>query len=952
MVGDVNYVAEQRERRQRAQRARDFAEKWKGRGYEKGDTASFWLELLRDVVGMTDVTTAARFETSTNQRGFIDVVIRDAKTVVEQKSLGVDLDKPELRQGKMVTPYQQAKNYADSLRNSERPDTIIVCDFDRFRIHDLDSNDPENGYEEFRLEELPEQLHLLDFLVEPELERRRREEMVSLDAGQLIGRVYDLLRAQYIDPDSEDSKHSLNVLCVRLVFLLFAEDAGLFAKDAFYNYLKPVPADRVRPALKELFVYLRTKPEDRDPYASDALKAFPYVNGGLFEAEVEVPQFTQQIVDVLLEEVSDGTDWSQISPTVFGGVFESTLNPETRRSGGMHYTSPQNIHKLIGPLFLDELKAELDGILTAEGVGDRKRRNDLNRFHNKIASLSFFDPACGSGNFLTETYIQLRKMENKILSELHNDQTMLGLSEQHSPLKVSLKQFHGIEINDFAVNVAKTAMWIADLQANAEAETVVYSQIEDLPLQDSAHVVHGNALQIDWAEVLDPSECSYIIGNPPFLGYSRLNAEQKQDRALIFGKSGGVLDYVACWYGKAASFMAANREIEAAFVSTNSICQGQQVAPLWQPLFEAGIVINFAHRTFIWANESSDQAHVYCVIVGFSYQEREHKWAWDYHRASEEERATLGLPAGAQIGERTPVSHLNGYLADAPDVFLVRRSKPISKTPPMVRGNQPTDAGNLLLTPAERSELIAAEPSAEKWIRKFSMGAEFINGRDRYCLWLADISPSELQTMPGVMSRVQAVREMRLNSSKRATQAKADTPWQFDEIRYTGEGTYIGVPAVSSERRKYIPMGFVNDGMIPGNKLYFVPTDSKYVFGVLMSRVHNAWMRAVTGRLEMRYNYGNTIVYNNLVWPETSDAQRAEIESLAQAVLDARANYPEATLADLYDPDHDYLYPDLKAAHEALDAAVERAYGLEPGCPESEIVAHLFKLYEQASNQA
>ena len=391
MVGDVNYAAEKRARMQRVQRAKAFAEKWKGRGYEKGDTASFWLELLRDVVGMTDVTTAARFETSTNQRGFIDVVIRDAKTVVEQKSLGVDLDKPELRQGKMVTPYQQAKNYADSLRNSERPDTIIVCDFDRFRIHDLDSNDPENGYEEFRLEELPDQLHLLDFLVEPELERRRREEMVSLDAGQLIGRVYDLLRAQYIDPDSEDSKHSLNVLCVRLVFLLFAEDAGLFAKDAFYNYLKPVPADRVRPALKELFVYLRTKPEDRDPYASDALKAFPYVNGGLFEAEVEVPQFTQQIVDVLLEEVSDGTDWSQISPTVFGGVFESTLNPETRRSGGMHYTSPQNIHKLIGPLFLDELKAELDGILTAEGVGDRKRRNDLNRFHDKLASLSFFE---------------------------------------------------------------------------------------------------------------------------------------------------------------------------------------------------------------------------------------------------------------------------------------------------------------------------------------------------------------------------------------------------------------------------------------------------------------------------------------------------------------------------------------------------------------------------------
>lgn len=481
---------------------------------------------------------------------------------------------------------------------------------------------------------------------------------------------------------------------------------------------------------------------------------------------------------------------------------------------------------------------------------------------------------------------------------------------------------------------------------------MVYSQIEDLPLQDSAHVVHGNALQIDWAEVLDPSECSYIIGNPPFLGYSRLNAEQKQNRALIFEKSGGVLDYVACWCGKAAGFMAANREIETAFVSTNSICQGQQVAPLWQPLFEAGIVINFAHRTFVWANESSEQAHVYCVIVGFSYQEREHKWVWDYRRASEEERAALGLPAGAQIGERKSVWHLNGYRADAPDVFLARRSKPISHVPEMNTGGKPTEGGNLLLTPAERAELIAAEPRAEKWIRKFSMGAEFINGRDRYCLWLVDITPSELQSMPAVMERVKAVREMRLKSSKLATRAKADTPWLFDEIRYTGEGAYIGVPAVSSERRKYIPMGFVDDGMIPGNQLYFVLTNSTYVFGVLMSRVHNAWMRAVTGRLEMRYRYVNTIVYNNFVWPEVTSAQRTQIEVLAQAVLDARTNYPEATLADLYDPDNDYLYPELKAAHEALDAAVERAYGLEPGCTENEIVAHLFKLYEQASNQA
>ena len=938
MVGDVNYAAEKRERMQRVQRAKAFAEKWKGRGYEKGDTASFWLELLRDVVGMTDVTTAARFETSTNQRGFIDVVIRDAKTVVEQKSLGVGLDKPELRQGKMVTPYQQAKNYADSLRNSERPDTIIVCDFDRFRIHDLDSDDPENDYEEFRLEELPEQLYLLDFLVDPELERRRREEKVSLDAGELIGKVYDLLRAQYIDPDSEDSKHSLNVLCVRLVFLLFAEDAGLFAKDAFYNYLKPVPADRVRPALKELFAYLRTKPEDRDPYASDALKAFPYVNGGLFEAEVEVPQFTQQIVDVLLEEVSDGTDWSQISPTVFGGVFESTLNPETRRSGGMHYTSPQNIHKLIGPLFLDELKAELDGILTAEGVGDRKRRNDLNRFHDKIASLSFFDPACGSGNFLTETYIQLRKMENKILSELHNDQTMLGLSEQHSPLKVSLKQFHGIEINDFAVNVAKTAMWIADLQANAEAETVVYSQIEDLPLQDSAHVVHGNALQIDWAEVLDPAECNYIIGNPPFVGARYQSKEQKADVLRVFGgaRNAGNVDFVAAWFMLAARYMG-DHPVRAAFVSTNSICQGEQVANVWSPIYDLGVRIDFAHDTFRWTTESSGAAAVFVVIVGFSKRGGAKRL---YHYSTVDAEPVLEHP-----------DQLNAYLKDAPDVFVWSRNKPLSDVPVAGIGSQPIDNGNYLFTADEKKAFLEAEPQAERFFHRWFGSQEFIKGIERWVMWLGETTPAELTAMPRAMERVQAVQEYRLASSRAQTRKAAARPQHFGtEIIQHGDALLI--PEVSSENRRYIPIGYLADGDMASNLVRLIPEAIRYHFGVIQSRTHNAWMRAVAGRLEGRFRYSIGVVYNNFVWPEVTEQQRAEIARLGQGVLDARGQYSGATIAQLYDPKSDFLYPELKAAHEALDAAVERAYGLEPGCTENEIVAYLFTLYEQAVNQA
>ena len=455
----------------------------------------------------------------------------------------------------------------------------------------------------------------------------------------------------------------------------------------------------------------------------------------------------------------------------------------------------------------------------------------------------------------------------------------------------------------------------------------------------------------DWNEVLPAREATFIIGNPPFLGYSRLSAEQKEDRALIFGKTGGTLDYVACWYRKAADYMASNHNVEAALVSTNSICQGQQVTPLWKPLFEAGITINFAHRTFIWANEASSQANVYCIIVGFSYSERAEKWAWDYRRPTPEERRTMELPAGAQIGTRSEVSNLNGYLADAPSIFLGRPRKPISEVPEMAKGFQPTDSGHLLLEPEERAEILAKEPEAAKWIRKFSMGQEFINGKDRYCLWLPEITPAEINELLEVKKRVQKCREWRLQQTPSGDAFKlADRPHLLRPTTKFRDGTYIGVPKVSSERRKYIPMGFVTDGMIPGDMLYFVPTGSRYVFGMLMSRVHNSWMRTVGGRLKSDYRYSNTIVYNNLVWPEVTDVQTAEIESLAQAVLDARSFYPDTTLADLYDPDNEWLYPALTKAHQNLDAAIERAYGLEPGCPEPEIVAHLFKLYEQATS--
>lgn len=923
----------------RKRAARDFAERWAGRGYEKGDTSSFWLELLRDVVGMTDVTTSVRFETSTAKRGYMDVTIRDAKTVVEQKSLGVDLDKPEQRQGQMVTPFEQAKRYADSLRNSERPDTIIVCDFDQFRIHDLDVELPESNFESFRLAELPEQLHLLDFLVDPQLERQRRETRVSLDAGALIGKLYDLLRAQYIDPDSEASQHSLNVLCVRLVFLLFAEDAGLLPKNAFYQYLKPVPASGARAAMKELFVQLKSSPDERDPYASDLLKAFPYVNGGLFSDEVEIPNLTQEILDVLLDEVSMGTDWSQISPTVFGGVFESTLNPETRRSGGMHYTSPQNIHRLIDPLFLDALKAELDGIVEAQGIGERKRKNDLMRFHDKIAGLRFFDPACGSGNFLTETYLQLRKLENKILSVLMNDQVAYAVTEEASPLKVSLRQFHGIEINDFAVSVATTALWIAELQANAEAETVVYGAIKDLPLRDSAHIVLGNALTTEWTTVLDPVECDYIIGNPPFVG--KLSDEQHAERELWFGTKAGRIDYVGCWVKAAAQYMKGTR-CKAALVSTNSITQGVQVASLWKPLMDDGLVINFAHRSFKWTTESRGAAQVTVIIVGFSYVNDSPKWLWDY---------SVGGVSESVAG------HINAYLVDFHDVFIESRSKPLSGATPMVYGGKPADHKFLIFSAGQYDELAATDPEALRFLRPFTGAEEFIQGKRRYCIWVTADDLPALASHPVLVERIRACGEWRSQQKTTgAAYAGRDVPWRFQQMPAGDvDAPYLLVPGVTSEARRYFPMGFIDNGTIPSNLAFFMPHASLYDFGVLTSRMHNAWLEQVGGRLDARTRYASSLVYNTFVWPDVDDQTRQKIGDLAQAILDERARLADThgmSFAGMYKPGTEMLYPALFAAHVALDAAVEQAYGLESDLEEKDLVAHLFGLYSAAVGAA
>ena len=907
----------------------EFISRWQGRGYEKGDTQQFWLQLLR-TIGYSKVDDVL-FEFHVSSGGFIDVWIPDAGVLIEQKALGIDLDKEELRQGKQKTPLTQALDYVDELPRLEQPRFVITCNFSTFRVYDRDafgrSQLPNNVFE-FTLDELASHPEYLAFINDPTNSRLEKEKTVSIKAGELIGKLYDKLREGYMNPDSEESMHALNVLCVRLVFCLYCEDAGLFGKDAFYNYLKDVSANRIRTALKNLFHALDTNLSERDPYDLE-VKAFPYVNGGLFRDESEVPNFTDETKSFLLDEVSSHIDWSQISPTIFGGIFESTLNPETRRSGGMHYTSPENIHKVIDPLFLDDLKEELKSICTEEGTTPRKRENALKRFHEKICSLTFFDPACGSGNFLTETYTCLRKLEDTVLNELRKGQTGFSLGdEEETGKRVSLNQFYGIEINDFAVTVAETALWISRLKANGETSMFYDAGGDDFPLSEKAHIVEGNALRIDWNSVLPAAECNYIMGNPPFVGYSNHSVEQQKDRASLFGKVKTV-DYVACWYKKASDYIY-NFPIRCAFVSTNSICQGQQVQPIWEPLFKSGIHIDFAWQTFVWSSEASVQAHVYVIIVGFS--------------RFRDERRSLFLKDGSE----NKSENINGYLQSAPNVFIIKRSKPICPAPSMFAGGKPTDGGYLLLTPDEKRELISKDSSCEKWIRPYSMGNEFINKIEKYCLWLLDITTDELQDMPLIYERVCAVREMRLLSAKAATRKRAETPWLFDEVRYP-KGIYIGIPKVSSSRRKYIPFGFVTNGMIPGDKLFFVETDSPYHFGILMSQFHNAWMRTVAGRLKGDYSYSNTIVYNNFVWPEATNLQKESIERTAKAILDTRSNYPNKSLADLYDPDK--MPADLLAAHKANDSAVEAAYGVDFNGDEEKIVAHLFKLYAEKAKE-
>ena len=917
------------------QAAKAFVREWSGKGYEKGETQKFWIDLLHTVFGIDNPTKIMEFElpvkTFAKDKGsdFIDAYITATKVLIEQKGSHVDLSaKARQSDGMELTPYQQGLRYASGLPLNMHPRWIVACNFTTFEVHDMER--PNDAPEIIPLADLETEYHRLSFLVDDTNVHLKKELEVSIQAGEIVGVLYDKILAQYKDPSNPESQKALNKLCVRLVFCLYAEDAGIFgSKNMFHDYMAQFSAGEFREKLIKLFRILDTKPEDRDPYEDEALLAFPYVNGGMFAGEIEIPRFNEGIRDLILQRASDDFDWSQISPTIFGAVFESTLNPETRRAGGMHYTSIENIHKVTDPLFLDELKAEMADIKATAIAKTKKER--AYAFQDKIAGLKFFDPACGSGNFLTESYTSLRRLENEALRIIWGGNRVIG--EMADPIKVSINQFYGIEINDFACSVAQTALWIAESQMMQETDEIVGFNLDPLPLKTYTNIREGNALRMDWNEVVPAGELNYIMGNPPFIGARVMSAEQKDDLISVFGakwKNIGNMDYVTGWYKKSTEMMQANNDIRAALVSTNSITQGEQVSNLWKPLMETGIHIDFAWRTFIWDSEASQKAHVHCVIVGFSLCHPEH---------------TRKIFDGKDVIE---ASNINGYLIDGENVFVESRQHPISDVPEIGIGNKPIDGGFYLFKDEEKEEFLRKEPGAGKYFRRWYGSDEFINRRPRWCLWLGDANPVELLKLPECLKRIEAVRDYRLASPSAGTVKLADRPTHF-HVENMPDSNYLLIPKVSSERRPYIPIGFMSPDILSSDLVFIIRNANLFHFGVLTSSVHNAWMRVVCGRLKSDYRYAKDIVYNNFPWPAPTPEQKEKIEKTSRGILEARKLYPDASFADMYG--NLILFPELNKAHRANDAAVLEAYGFPKDATESDIVARLFKMYQELTNK-
>lgn len=892
-----------------------FIEQWRGHGDEKQETQRFWLDLLQNVLGVRDAINQTLFEYRTVGGGFIDVLCPEARLLVEQKSGDIDLDKPEPRQGTMVTPVQQALRYADALPPSLKPAVLCTCNFNTFRFYDLEKDPRATGKpaDEFTLEDLGDHLGTLTSIFSVEHSRLTVQQKLSETAGLLVANLHNALASQYADPDDPGSHHSLAVLTVRMVFCLYAEDAGLFPANVFSDFIQVNDTKHLRRAIMDLFDVLDTPVPERDPYLEDELKRFPYVNGGLFAERIEIPQFTDDIRDAIIRAGETFT-WKDISPVIFGSLMEETLSHDQRRKGGMHYTTVKNIHRLIDPLFLDGLKAELKAIEDDKTLGERARVNRLTAYQDKLASLQFLDPACGSGNFLTETFLRLRELENRAIADRLHGQGYMDLGGEESLVKVRIDQMHGIEINDFAVCVAKTALWIAEQQALDDTESIAGQALPHLPLHDSGNIIQANALRYDWNQLLPAEQCDYVMGNPPFVGRNKKSDGQIRDMQDIWGDGyDGNLDYATCWYNKAAKYLTNGYGIFA-FVSTNSICQGIQVPFLFKPLNEWGWRIGFAHRTFKWDAQSTDNANVHVVIVGMT--------------RSQGDVRLFSYPdiTGDPVEEECV--NVNGYLIAGPDVFVEKRSQKLGPLSPMLSlanfGSMPRDGGNLILDDREAYEEAMADPIARKYVHPFRMGRELINAEDRWCLWMVDAEPSDLRNSPFLRRRVQAVKAMREESSAASTRAMAQTAWLFGQ-RAQPSTKYLAIPKVFSGRREYATCEWYSSDVIAGDKVYTCIDIDGFNFAIIESSMFMTWQKAIGGRLKNDCSFSNTVVWNTIPLPELNHEVRWGVIEAGQEVLAARANHPGQSLADLYDPD--FMPSDLRRAHRELDKIVDMAFG-------------------------
>lgn len=895
-------------------RAIAFSQEWKDEASERAEAKSFW-DAFFHVFGVPRrrvATLEHHVNKAGDQAGYIDL-FWPGVLVAEHKSRGRNLERA----------FDQAIDYFPGIPDHHLPRYVVVSDFARFRIHDLETGEQS----EIPIEDLHEHIQLFGFIAGYESRQFKEQDPVNVKAADRLGNLHDGLL------DFGYTGHELEVYLVRILFCLFAEDTGIFLPRGQFSDLierrTREDGSDLGAFLSEVFEVLNTPHDKRLKSRDEQLLDLPFVNGKLFEERLRTAAFDSRLRTLLLECCD--LDWGQISPAIFGSLFQGILDQEVRRNLGAHYTSEQNILKLIHPLFLDELWVEFERV--------KRQRKKLEAFHEKLGQLQFMDPACGCGNFLVIAYRELRELELEVIRTLYGkEKQQLSLDAIEMYVKVDVDQFHGIEVEEWPAQIAQVAMWLIDHQMNVAVSQEFGNAFVRIPLVKSANIVHGNAVQMDWNEVLPANRCNFLMGNPPFVGHQWRTEAQKEDMRKIWGDDGRYrrLDYVSCWYWLAAEYMNQNPEVRTALVSTNSICQGEQVGILWPWLLEQGVIIQFAHRTFQWKNEAPGVAGVHCVIVGFGMSPADQPLIFDYGQD------VRGDPQVIQA------KRINPYLVDADDVILPSRTKAPEGMPQLIKGSQPTDGGNLILNDEERDELIEQHPITEAWIRPYIGGRELINGTNRWCLWLRDVPPAEMRKVPPVMARLEAVRKARENSPTASVRDYAKHPSLFTQDRQP-DHRYIAVPEVSSERRRFIPIGFLSPEVVASNQLQIIQSSDLFIFGVLCSTMHNAWMRAAAGRLESRYRYAPS-VYNNLPWPRTlSKAKREKVENAASAVLEARENHPESALKDLYDPLS--MPRDLVNAHDYLDRAVDAAYGRRRFKAEADRVAFLFELYQKHTDE-